>query len=232
MSRGLRDGGFGFQHAPTRQPISSGTPAGVLVRRPSNPELSPVPGRSPATGASVVAMTVSQASLMYDERPTRPVHGLPPQKGYDAELLESMSNCVVPIDDLCCDPSSADCVRATFSHKGRRQDASLCLNKNLTRILLICPSCQCVAAVKLDRKGKSASHLTPSHPTRGALRTSRNARWDAVDVEFAKDERKRSRTAKSCGPDAPVAGVKFVMMLRITRATVANKPGLAGESTI
>ena len=50
-------------------------------------------------------------------------------------------------------------------------------------------------------------------------------------MEFAKDERKRSRTAKSCGPDAPVAGVKFAMMLRITRATVANKPGLAGEST-
>jgi len=45
------------------------------------------------------------------------------------------------------------------------------------------------------------------------------------------DERKRSRTAKSCRPDAPVAGVKFAMMLRITRMTVANKPGLAGEST-
>jgi len=52
-----------------------------------------------------------------------------------------------------------------------------------------------------------------------------------VDVEFAKDDRKRSRTAKSCGPDAPVAGVKLAMMLSITRATVANKPGLAEEST-
>jgi len=28
-----------------------------------------------------------------------------------------------------------------------------------------------------------------------------------------------------------MAGVKFVVMLRIARATVANKPGLAGEST-
>ena len=47
-----------------------------------------------------------------------------------------------------------------------------------------------------------ANHLHISrHPTRqGALRTSRNARRDAVDVEFAKDDRKRSRTAKSCGP--------------------------------
>ena len=46
------------------------------------------------------------------------------------------------------------------------------------------------------------------------------------------DERRVTRTAKSCGPDAPMAGVKFAMILRITRATVTNKPGLAGESTI
>jgi hypothetical protein len=31
-----------------------------------------------------------------------------------------------------------------------------------------------------------------------------------MDAEFAKDDRKRSRTAKSCGPDAPMAGVKFL----------------------
>jgi hypothetical protein len=29
-----------------------------------------------------------------------------------------------------------------------------------------------------------------------------------------------------------MAGVKFAMMLRITRTTVTSKPGLAGESTI
>jgi hypothetical protein len=29
----------------------------------------------------------------------------------------------------------------------------------------------------------------PSHPARGALRTSRNARWDAVDAKAATDER-------------------------------------------
>ena len=31
-----------------------------------------------------------------------------------------------------------------------------------------------------------------------------------MDVELAKDDRRHSRTAKSCGPDAPMAGVKFL----------------------
>jgi len=65
--------------------------------------------------------------------------------------------------------------------------------------------------------------LRASRPTRGALRTSRNARWDAMDAEFAKDDRKRLRTAKSCGPDAPMAGVKFARSSRFLRATVTNK---------
>ena len=37
------------------------------------------------------------------------------------------------------------------------------------------------------------------------------------------DEQRVKRTAKSCGPDAPMAGVKSVMILRITLATVTNK---------
>src|SRR5882672_6690542 len=56
---------------------------------------------------------------------------------------------------------------------------------------------------RLTRRANQRYQLAPSHPTRGALRTSRHARWDAVDAELAKDERKRSRTAKSCGPGAP-----------------------------
>jgi hypothetical protein len=44
-----------------------------------------------------------------------------------------------------------------------------------------------------------------------------------VDAEFAKDDRKRSRTAKSCGPDAPMAGVKFARSPRFLGATVTNK---------
>jgi hypothetical protein len=37
------------------------------------------------------------------------------------------------------------------------------------------------------------------------------------------------RTAKACGPDAPRVGVKFAMMLRITRTMVTRKPGRQGE---
>jgi hypothetical protein len=39
------------------------------------------------------------------------------------------------------------------------------------------------------------------------------------------------RTAKSCGPDAPMAGVKFLRSSRFLGATVTSKPGLTGEST-
>ena len=44
-----------------------------------------------------------------------------------------------------------------------------------------------------------------------------------MDAEFAKDDRKRSRTAKSCGPDAPMAGVKFLGSSRFLGMTVTNK---------
>jgi hypothetical protein len=44
-----------------------------------------------------------------------------------------------------------------------------------------------------------------------------------MDAVFAKDDRKRSRTAKSCGPDAPMAGVKFARSLRFLGTTVTNK---------
>jgi hypothetical protein len=48
ISRGLRDGGFCIQHAPTRQPISSKTAAGVLVHRSNNSELSAPERKRPA----------------------------------------------------------------------------------------------------------------------------------------------------------------------------------------
>src|SRR3978361_2062216 len=72
-------------------------------------------------------------------------------------------------------------------------------------------------------------------PLRGAYhdRLERWA-WDAVDAaaaaRFWRGRTGPMRTAKSCGPDAPVAGVKFAMMLRITRAMVTRKP-VAREST-
>jgi hypothetical protein len=54
---------------------------------------------------------------------------------------------------------------------------------NLDSILLICPSCQCVAAVALDREGKSASLLVPSRPERGALAIATSVGRDAVDAD-------------------------------------------------
>jgi hypothetical protein len=37
-----------------------------------------------------------------------------------------------------------------------------------------------------------------------------NARWDAVDAMATTDERDLLRTAKSCGPGAPVLALSFV----------------------
>src|SRR3984885_13176528 len=61
-------------------------------------------------------------------------------------------------------------------------------------------------------------------PMRGAFR-DRHERWAAGSGGrgCAFDERRVTRTAKSCGPDAPMAGVKFAMMFCITRATVTSK---------
>ena len=53
-----------------------------------------------------------------------------------------------------------------------------------------------------------------------------------MDAGGAADESAILRTAKSCGPDASMVGVKFVMMLRITPATVTTKPDHRGEYEI
>jgi hypothetical protein len=39
--------------------------------------------------------------------------------------------------------------------------------------------------IPLPSSGKSVIQIRPSRPTRGALRTSRSARWDAVDAKTA-----------------------------------------------
>jgi hypothetical protein len=72
-------------------------------------------------------------------------------------------------------------------------------------------------------------HLIPSQEGALAIVTDVGAGSGGRGCAF--DERRVMRTVKSCGPDAPVAGVKSAMMLRITLATVTKKPGLAGEST-
>src|ERR1700722_13560148 len=50
-----------------------------------------------------------------------------------------------------------------------------------------------------------------------------------MDAGGAADESANLRTAKSCGPDASMVGVKLAMMLRITPATVTTKPDHRGE---
>jgi len=50
--------------------------------------------------------------------------------------------------------------------------------------------------------GQISGFSPPVSPDKRGVRTSRNARWDAVDAMLAQDERRRSRTAKSRGSDA------------------------------
>ena len=69
-------------------------------------------------------------------------------------------------------------------------------------------------------------------PERGALAIVTDVGAGSGGRGCAFDERQRARTAKSCGPDAPMAGVKFARSSRFLGTTVTNKPGLAGESTI
>ena len=64
---------------------------------------------------------------------------------------------------------------------------------------------------------------------RGALRNVTNARWDAVDAALAKTNARRSWTAKSCGPGAPVLALSFTRS-KLLRNDGGNKP-VTGEST-
>jgi len=74
----------------------------------------------------------------------------------------------------------------------------------------------------------------PRHPVprEGALAIVTDVGAGSGGRRCAFDEQRMTRTAKSCGPDAPMAGVKFARSSRFLRATVTSKPGLAGESTI
>jgi len=51
-----------------------------------------------------------------------------------------------------------------------------------------------------------------------------------MDAGGATDERANLRTAKSCGPDASMVGVKSVK--EISLATVTNKPDHQGEREV
>ena len=64
-------------------------------------------------------------------------------------------------------------------------------------------------------------------PAEGRFAIVTSVGRDAVDADAPNDERRRSRTAKSCGPDAPVLASSLWIR---SQATVARKP-VTGEST-
>jgi hypothetical protein len=68
--------------------------------------------------------------------------------------------------------------------------------------------------------------------TRG-VRVVTNVERNAVDVSVQTDERHMSRTAKSCGPDAPTLASSLSARSKGVRAEamVANKHWLTKEST-
>jgi hypothetical protein len=84
--------------------------------------------------------------------------------------------------------------------------------------------------IPLSPSGKSVVLICASHPMRGALRNVTNARWDAVDAALAKTNARRSRTAKSCGPGAPVLALSFTRS-KLLRNDGGNKP-VTGESEV
>jgi hypothetical protein len=62
---------------------------------------------------------------------------------------------------------------------------------------------------------------------RGGSRSSRNARWDAVDAEAMTDEAGMTRTAKSCGSGAAVLALSFTGQLVERRWQESRSPGRA-----
>jgi hypothetical protein len=66
-------------------------------------------------------------------------------------------------------------------------------------------------------------------PNEGRLAIVTNVRWDAVDADVTTDERDFSRTAKSCGPGAPVLALSFARS-KLLGDDGGNKP-VTGESS-
>jgi hypothetical protein len=58
--------------------------------------------------------------------------------------------------------------------------------------------------VPLPSSGKSLAQIRASRPIRGDVRTSRTLRRDAVDADDGERRTPDLRTAKSCGPGAPM----------------------------
>jgi hypothetical protein len=73
------------------------------------------------------------------------------------------------------------------------------------------------------------NHRHPA-PHRGALRNVTNAERGAVDADAPIDDSARMRTAKTCGPDASMVGVKSAV--KTPPMTVTKKPDRRGEHDI
>ena len=86
--------------------------------------------------------------------------------------------------------------------------------------------------ISLPSSGKSVILICPSHPIRGALRTSRTLRWDAVDaIRRATSARCRGRRSRvvltpRCWRSS------WRRCLRIAPTTVAKEPGHRGEHEV
>jgi hypothetical protein len=63
--------------------------------------------------------------------------------------------------------------------------------------------------VLLDATPKSVALVRPFHPMEGRIAIATNAGWNAMDASCVAWRAARARTAKACGPDALVAGVKL-----------------------
>ena len=66
----------------------------------------------------------------------------------------------------------------------------------------------------------------PRHPVprEGALAIVTDVGAGSDGRGSAFDEQRVTRTAKSCGPDTPMAGVKFLRSSRLSGTTVTSKP--------
>jgi hypothetical protein len=84
---------------------------------------------------------------------------------------------------------------------------------------------------RLTRRANQRYHFAHLVPTRGAFAivTKRGAGCGGRGCAF--DERRAMRTAKACGPDAPMLASSPLRSKRFSGATVATKP-VTGESAI
>src|ERR1700733_3547288 len=92
---------------------------------------------------------------------------------------------------------------------------------------MICPSCQSVATVIVDRTPKSKAESPRLVPHEGRIAIVTDAGRDAVDARGASDEGADLRTAKSCGPDASTLASSLRIQFAGDGDKRARSPGRA-----